>query len=335
MKNLIVLLSIMFTFLGCTSTQIIQPVLRERIEPVYPYEAKINGFEGTVDIMLSLNELGDVTYTKIIKSSRHEVLDDAAIDYTKRLKFEPASISGSKTPVFVRWKVNYRLKGIDVENGKINVLVFSKTNGYRHESIPAAKTSLRKLADENNFHIDFSEDSLVFTGSKLSDYNVIIFLNTSGNILNKDGQTAFKKFIQNKGGFVAIHGAIETEENWEWYRELLGTNFLGPEKIQTATVRVTEKRHPSTKDLPYQWEIEDEWQAFTNKLADDIKVLAIVDKLEFSGAGAVLLQPFCWYHEFDGGRSWYTSAGHKSENYSDPLFMKHILGGIKYAAGLE
>jgi TonB family protein len=335
MKNLILLFSVIVIFFGCTGTQMVHPVLKENIEPVYPYEAKINGLEGTVDILLSLNELGDVTNTKTIKSSGHKILDEAAIDYSKGLKFEPTSITGTQIPVFVRWRVDFKLKGIDVENGKISVLVFSKTDGYRHESIVAGKSSLQKLANENNFRIDFSEDSLVFNESKLSEYNVIIFLNTTGNILNEEEKMVFKKFIQNKGGFVGIHSAIETENNWEWYGKLLGTRYQGPEKIQKVTVRITEKNHPSTKDLPYQWEIDDEWHIFTNKLAKDIKVLAVVDKIELNDSDKVMYQPFCWYHEFNGGRCWYTTAGHKTENYSDPLFMKHILGGIKYAAGLE
>jgi cytochrome c len=236
--------------------------------------------------------------------------------------------------VFIRWKVSYKLKGIDIENGKINVLVFTKTEGYRHESIDAGVISLQKLAAENNFQIDFSEDSKVFNEFNLSKYNVIIFLNTIGNILNKDEEEAFKKFIQNKGGFVGIHSAIETEMDFKWYGELLGAYCQKPEKFQKVKVTITEKNHPSTKNLPYQWEVDDEWYIFNDRMADNIKVLAVVNK-ELNEDNKAIYQPFCWYHEFNGSRCWYTSAGHKKENYSDPLFMKHILGGIKYTAGLE
>lgn len=334
MKSIISLLSVLVVFFGCSQTQMVQPVLSEYVEPVYPYEAKVNGIEGSVDIVIAINELGDVTNAKVIRTSGKGILDDAAIEYTKRLKFEPSSL-GKSVPVFVKWTINYRLDGVNVKNGKIKVLVFSKTNSYRHESIDAGKAMLTKLARENNFEITFSEDSLIFNVKDLHQYNVIVFLNTSGDILDENEEKAFKKFIQSKGGFVGIHNAIDTENNWEWYRELLGTNYTGPEKFQKAVVRIIEKNHPSTKDLPYQWEIEDEWHAFTDNLIGNVKVLAVVDGVEFNDSKKGEYQPFCWYHEFDGGRCWYTAGGHKIEDYSDPLFIKHILGGIKYAAGVE
>ncbi len=335
MKHLILFISLLVIFFGCSGSQLVQPVLKESVEPVYPYEAKIKGIEGSVDVLLVVNELGDVTNTKILKSSGHKVLDDASIDYSRKLKFEEYSLKGWSTPVFIKWKVNFKLNGIDVENGKINVLVFSKTEEYRHESIVAGISSLTKLAQENNLHIDFSEDASVFSENNLSQYNVIIFLNTSGNILDANEETALRMFIENKGGLVGIHSATDTEYDWDWYNELIGTHNNGKEEIHKAVVRVVDKGHPSTKDLPYTWEVEDEWCKFANKLADDIKVLAIVDEIVFQGQEKVLFNPYCWYHEFDGGRAWFTVGGHKSENYSDPLFMKHILGGIKYAAGVE
>jgi len=335
MKHLVLFFSVLVIFFGCSGSQLVQPVLKISIEPVYPYEARTKGIEGSTDILIAVNELGDVINSKILKSSGHKVLDDASTDYARKLKFEPHSLEGRSIPVFIKWRVNFKLKGIDVENGKINVLAFSKTERYRHESIESGKTSLRKLADENNFHIDFSEDASVFNKDKLTQYNVIIFLCTSGNILDANEETALRKFIENKGGLVGIHSATDTEYDWDWYSELIGTHNKGKEEIHKAVVRIVDKDHPSTKDLPYTWEVEDEWCTFANKLADNIKVLAIVDEIVFEGQEKVLFNPYCWYHEFDGGRAWFTVGGHKTENYSDPLFMKHILGGIKYAAGVE
>jgi len=335
MKHLILFFSLVVIFFGCSGSKLVQPVLKESVEPVYPYEAKVKGIEGSVDILLVVNELGDVTNTRVLKSSGHKILDDASTEYSRKLKFEEYSLDGWSVPVFIKWRVNFKLKGIDVENGKINVLAFSKTEEYRHESIETGKSSLTKLALENNFHIDFSEDASVFNEKNLSQYNVIVFLNTTGNILDSNGEHAFQKFIRNKGGFVGIHSATDTEHDWNWYGELVGTRSKNPEEIHKAVVRIIDKNHPSTKDLPYTWEVEDEWSMFTNKLPDEIKVLAVVDEITFKGEEPVLYQPYCWYHDFDGGRAWFTVGGHKSENYSDPLFMKQILGGIKYAAGVE
>lgn len=331
MKKLLLLLLGGIILFGCSGTKMVQPVLKEKIEPVYPYEAKVNGVEGVVDLLLSVNESGDVINTKIIKSSKHKVLDDASIDYSKRLKFIPSSLEGISSPVYIRWRLDYRLDGIDIENGKVNILVFSKTNGYRHESIEAGKASLKKIAEENNFQINFSEDSKIFT-KDLSSYNVIIFLNTYGDILNEKEEAAFKNFIQHKGGFVGIHSASATEPEWKWFGELIGTYSSNTEQVKKGTVKIIDKNHPSTKDLPYSWELTDEWNIFSNRLPDNVKVLAVVNGIDLNEKE---LYPFCWYHEFDGGRCWYTAAGHNSENFSDSFFKKHILGGIKYAAGLE
>jgi TonB family protein len=333
MKNLILFFSSIFVLFGCSSSQLIQPVLKENVVPVYPYEAKKNGLEGTVEVIIQVNESGDVTNTKVFKSSGHEILDEASLEYTKTLKFEPASLSGMRTPVFITWKIDYKLDGVYSENGKISILAFSKT-ADKHESIKAGQKALRELAAVNNFDIDFSEDSTVFNDAALSKFNVILFLNTSGNILDENGEKAFQKFIHNRGGFVGLHGALDTEYDWEWYGKLIGTHCKGSEETHKAVVRVINKNHPSTEDLPYTWEAEAEWCMLTNKLADDVKILAVIDEVTVQGE-KMLFSPYCWYHEFDGGRAWYTSGGNKAEDYSSPLFRKHLVGGIKYAAGVE
>lgn len=331
MKNLILFLGALLLLVGCSSSQLIQPVVKENIIPVYPYEAKKNGIEGIVEVIISVNESGDVTNTKVFKSSGHEILDEASLEYTKTLKFEPTSLAGMRTPVFIRWKIDYKLEGVRSENGKISILAFSKT---ADESIIAAQNALLELATLNNFDIDFSEDSTIFNEAALSKYNVILFLNTSGNILDESGEKAFQRFIHNNGGFVGVHGALDTEYEWEWYGKFIGTHCKGSEEIHKAVVRVINKNHPSTEDLPYTWEVEDEWCMITNKLADDVKILAVIDEVTVQGE-KMLYSPYCWYHEFEGGRAWYTSGGNKPQDYFDPLFRKHLVGGIKYAAGVE
>ncbi len=331
-KILCLLLSVLF-FLGCSGSQLVQPELKEQIIPVYPYEARINGIEGVVDLLLELNESGDVINTKVIKTSRQVILDDASIEYSKRLKFKPESLIGLSRPIYIKWELNYKLDGIDVENSKLNLLVFSKTNGYRHESIESGKIILKEIADENNFLIDFSEDSKIFT-SDLSKYNVIVFLNTYGNIFNPKEEESFKNYIQHKGGFVGIHSASATEPDWEWYVEMLGAKSESSETISQGNISIVEKNHPSTKYLPYNWVVTDEWNNLSTELPDDIKVLAYVKKIDPVNQQNVSY-PFCWYHEFDGGRCWYTTAGHNPKTFTEPLFKEHILGGIKYAAGIE
>jgi uncharacterized protein len=332
MKKIILFLSAMFVFFGCAGSDVLQPVLKERIEPVYPYEAKTRGIEGKVEMYLSVSEEGEVLRTTLLRSSGSDILDDASINYSKGLKFEPAKLKGKPISVVVRWSLNYKLEDVDWENGKVKILAFTKTAGYRHESIDAGKKALSKLASENNFDIEFSENSEIFSDDGLSNFNVIIFLNTSGDILNENQQAAFKKFMQNQGGFVGIHNAIDTEPEWAWYTTLLGTKLNTSADVKDGVVRVMDVKHPSTKSLPYKWDRKDEYVSFTGTLANDVKVLAVIDESANEGGA---FHPFCWYHEFEGGRAWYTAGGHTQESYTDPVFIKHLLGGIRYAAGVE
>jgi TonB family protein len=331
MKKIILFLCAMFIFFGCANTEVMQPVLKEKIEPVYPYEAKSRGIEGKVDLYLTVSEEGDVTKTTLLHSSGSNILDEASINYSKGLKFQPATLKGKPISVVVKWTLNYKLEDIYWENGQVKILCFTKTAGLKHESTEQGKKALKKLSDENNFDIEFSENSEIFTDEGLSNFNVIIFLNTSGDILNNNQEAAFKKFMQNHGGFVGIHNAIDTEPDWEWYTTLLGTKIKNRPDVREAVVRVMDVKHPSTKNLPYKWDRKDEFVDYSGSLANDIRVLAVVDG---KGNGDSF-HPFCWYHEFEGGRAWYTAGGHTSESFTDPVFIKHLIGGIKYAAGVE
>jgi len=334
MKKIILFLSVMLVFFGCASNNLLQqPVIKDKIDPIYPYEAKSRGIEGKVEMYLTVSEEGTVAKTTLLRSSGSSILDESALSYSSGLKFEPAMLNDKPISVVVRWTLNYKLENVLWENGKVKILAFTKTAGYRHESIDQGIKALRKLSAQNNFDIDFSEDSQIFNDKDLDNYNVIVFLNTSGNILNDTERAAFKKFMQNHGGFVGIHNAIDTETDWPWYSALLGTKLDGQPEVQSGVVRVMDVKHPSTKNLPYKWDRSDEYVSFSSKLPNDVKVLAVVD--EPADKEGTSFHPFCWYHEFEGGRAWYTAGGHTSESFTDPVFIKHLIGGIKYAAGVE
>lgn len=216
-----------------------------------------------------------------------------------------------------------------------NVLVFSKTAGYRHESIPDGIKAIKELGLENNFYVFASEDSEYFTISNLQNFNVIIFLSTSGDILDDKQQSAFKDFIQSGGGFVGIHSASDTEYDWPWFGKLVGAYFDKHPKIQKATINVNHRCHPSTVCLPAKWERVDEWYNFRNELDTTINVLATVDESTYEGGKHGNHHPIMWCHEFDGGRSWYTALGHTNESYNETLFKENLLGAIKYASGIN
>ena len=212
------------------------------------------------------------------------------------------------------------------------ILVFAKTNGFHHSSIPNGKAAIQKLGKENDFDVDVTEDSLAFAEDNLKKYAAVVFLNTTGNILSSHQEAAFERFIQAGGGFVGIHSATDTEYDWIWYSKLVGANFESHPRQQNAKINVVDKTHPSTKHLPDIWERFDEWYNFKN-LNKDVHVLAKIDEKSYEGGKLGDDHPMAWYHDYDGGRAFYTEFGHTEESYVDSNYLKHILGGIQYAIG--
>jgi type 1 glutamine amidotransferase len=215
-----------------------------------------------------------------------------------------------------------------------SVLVFSKAAGYRHDSIPTGIAAIRALGEQNDFRVDASEDATVFNDERLAQYRLVVFLSTSGDILDLGQQAAFEKFIRGGGGFVGIHSASDTEYDWPWYGGLVGAYFGRHPVIQSATLKVMDPSHRSTRHLPIEWKRTDEWYDFRDDLDRDITVLIRIDESTYRGGRMGAVHPMCWYHAYDGGRAWYTAIGHTAESYKEPLFLEHLLGGITWAATL-
>ena len=212
------------------------------------------------------------------------------------------------------------------------ILVFAKTSGFRHSSIPNGKAAIQQLGKENGFAVDTTEDASVFTEENLKKYAAVVFLNTTGDVLNYKQEAAFERFIQAGGGFTGIHSATDTEYDWIWYARLVGGNFISHPEKQNAKLTVVDKNHPASKHLPDTWERFDEWYNFKN-LNKDVKVLIKIDETSYKGGTLGAEHPMAWYHEYDGGRSFYTEFGHTEASYTDANYLKHILGGIQYAIG--
>jgi cytochrome c len=115
----------------------------------------------------------------------------------------------------------------------------------------------------------------------------------------------------------------------------VGAYFYSHPAIQPATVRVVDFINPSTAFLPLNWQRTDEWYNFDRNPRDTVHVLAEVNENTYSGGTMGLDHPIAWCHLYDGGRAWYTAGGHTSQSYSEPLFQKHILGGIEFAAAMK
>lgn len=215
------------------------------------------------------------------------------------------------------------------------ILVFFKTKGYYHTSIPAGIAAIQKLGKENNFIVDTTKNSAYFVQDSLKNYSAVIFLSTTMNVLNSDEQVAFERYIQSGGGYAGVHAAADTEYDWPWYNKLVGAYFKSHpsnSNVRKATIDVIDTTHLSTKGLPKRWERTDEWYNYKN-IQDDIKVVAKLDEDTYEGGENGENHPIAWYHEFDGGRAFYTGGGHTDESFSEPLFLTHLLGGIKYAIG--
>lgn len=223
----------------------------------------------------------------------------------------------------------------DKRSGKPRVLVFSKTVTFRHSSIPLGQQAIMKLGAENGFLVDTTENAEYFNEDSLKNYSAVIFLNTTDtkdSLLNHYQENAFERYIQAGGGFVGVHAATDAEYHWGWYGRLVGGYFNGHPDQQEAVLNVVDKNHISTKHLPDQWKRKDEWYNFKN-LNKDAKVLITIDEKTYQGGTNGDNHPMAWYHEYDGGRAFYTELGHTDESYQEENFLKHLLGGIEYAIG--
>ena len=213
------------------------------------------------------------------------------------------------------------------------ILVFAKTAGFHHNSIAVGMPAIMKLGQENNFLVDTTTDSTKFTEHNLKQYAAVVFLSTTGNVLGDGEQKAFEHFIQSGKGYVVVHAATDTEYDWPWYNKLVGAQFLSHPRQQEATLNVVDTNFIATKGLPAVWKRRDEWYNFKNTYWNDVHVLITIDETSYEGGKNANNHPMSWYHDYDGGRAFYTELGHTDESYADPLYLNHLLGGIKYAIG--
>jgi len=216
------------------------------------------------------------------------------------------------------------------------VLVFSETAAFRHGSIPTGRAAIQQLGLQNGFAVDATEDSAQFNDANLAQYDAVVWLSTTGNVLTDDEQAAFERYIQGGGGFVGIHSASDTEYDWPWYGGLVGAYFRNHPNNQTADLVVADTAHPSTASLPTVWTRFDEWYNFQTNPRGNVHVLLTIDERSYNaGSGTMGTDhPMAWCHAYDGGRAWYTALGHTNQSFSEPLFLEHMLGGIKWAAGM-
>jgi type 1 glutamine amidotransferase len=202
-------------------------------------------------------------------------------------------------------------------------LVFTKTTGFRHDSIPAGVTAIKRLASRHGFRVDTTNDPARFTAASLERYAVVIFLQTTGTPIKRDAQrAALRSYIRRGGGYVGVHAASDTRGDWPWYEGLVGARFKRHDPgLSRRAVEIVDPGTAATRGLPSRWERTDEWYEFRAPPA--AHVLARLDES----------RPLAWCHRYDGGRSVYTAMGHTSKSYAEPRFVRHLLGAIEMAAG--
>lgn len=220
------------------------------------------------------------------------------------------------------------------------ILVFTRTTGYRHPSIESGAAAVQELAASVGLQAIRSEDPAQFNDSTLAGYAAVVFVSTSGDILNPDQQSAFERFIGNGGGFLGIHAASDTEYEWPWYGGLVGAyfsdhplveNFVDCHCFEADVLRVT--GDPSTDHLPQVWGRRDEWYNFRSQ-PSGVTVLLKVDEATYTGGTMGDPHPISWKHHYAGGRSWYTAMGHTASSFDEPEFRQHLFGGLRWVAGL-
>lgn len=218
--------------------------------------------------------------------------------------------------------------------GEPKVLVFFKTAGYKHKSIPTGIAAIQKLGVENGFKVDSTKNADLFTDEDLKKYSAIVFLSTTGNVLDNKQEAAFERYIQAGGGYVGIHAATDTEYDWGWYTKLVGAQFLGhPRGTPEADFIIKDKDFIANKHLKDTvWHRTDELYNYKN-INPDVNVVLTLDESSYKGGANGDFHPIAWYHDYDGGRAFYTGGGHTNESYQEVDFLKHILGGIQFAIG--
>jgi type 1 glutamine amidotransferase len=220
-----------------------------------------------------------------------------------------------------------------VADDPYDVLVFSRTAGFRHDSIAVGTQTIRDLGTANGFSVTATEDPAAFTTANLANYEAVVFLNTTGDVLNPTQQTAFESYIRGGGGYVGVHAAADTEYDWPFYGDLVGAYFASHPAIQAADVVVEDRAHAATAHLPRRWNRTDEWYNYRTNARSTAHVLATLDESTYSGGGMGADHPHAWCKSYAGGRSFYTGGGHTQQSYAEPAFRQHLLGGIRYAAG--
>lgn len=226
-----------------------------------------------------------------------------------------------------------------VERGPIHALVFSLTRGFRHASIDDAVVFFESLDPDEEIEVTLTEDPSLFNDESLAAFDVVVFANTTGDVLDDEQQESLQRFIRAGKGYVGVHSAADTEHRWPWYGQLVGAYFISHPLLPVEVEVTTEDQlHRSTAHLPPTFLFTDEIYNFDRNPRIDHAILLTIDEAGFIFPNIPNTpsmgddHPIAWYKEFEGGRSFYTNLGHRPETWYDARFQQHLLEGIRWAA---
>jgi type 1 glutamine amidotransferase len=211
------------------------------------------------------------------------------------------------------------------------ILVFTKTTGFRHDSIPAGVAAVERIAAELGYETEHTEDAGVYNPLDLARFAAVAWVSPSGDILDELERAALADFVTGGGGWCGIHAASTAERSWPFFRELVGARFIGhPPGCTPGEIDVVDTEHASTAHLPKRWSWTDEWYSFDER-PKDVEVLLEADEDTYDTADLAMgnPHPIAWHRRLEQGRCFYTALGHAEEAYADPDFLAHVKGGLE------
>jgi len=233
---------------------------------------------------------------------------------------------------------------LDLPERDFSVLVFSKTNGFRHhEAIPAANQLMRQFAEQGQWALALTENGAVFNSEQLAQFDLVVWNNVTGPALTPDQQVAFEAYIEGGGGYLGIHAAGDgSHKDWDWYaNQVIRSQFtmhpLWPQ-IQTATLNFEAAQHPITQSLPAQWQMQDEWYSFESSVrGQGSEVLMTIDENSYDPNLWSMGDdhPLIWAHEQGAGRVVYSAPGHLASSYADQRYQRLLHQAIAWASGTK
>lgn len=222
-----------------------------------------------------------------------------------------------------------------------NIIVFTKTNGFEHECIPAAVAAIEKLSLANNWNIIITNQDTIFNHKQLQSIDLIILVSPTGDIFNAEAEKAIEQFVERDGkNLLTVHSGTDAEYDWQWYQNAIGARFMGHPPVQKGTIIIEDRNNPSTAIFPDDtWMAEDEWYSFFSNPRDKVHVLISMDESSYDVdnnpwfPGKKLRMndhPLVWYKELGEGIVYQSALGHPIEMYSNPIYLKHLKGAIDW-----